>query len=95
MTPQRRRSADKEALNGWVISLAKAAISLIFLGGLSFIGTFVVGMQSTIASVKEDVQALKEKEKMVTEMIYPNLLEQTRELKVEIRELRKELRGSR
>jgi len=85
----------KEALNSWVLTLAKAAISLFFLGGLSFVGTWAVGTNATVAAVREDVQALEEKERLMSEMIYPQLMEQTRELKMEIRELRNELKQQR
>jgi hypothetical protein len=79
-------------VNGWILGLAKAAISLFFLGGLSFIGTWAVGMNSTVAGIRDDVQSLKEKEKMVTEMIYPSLIDQIKDLRGSIRELDAEIK---
>lgn len=95
MAPQRRKLDQKEAVNTWVITLAKGAVSLFFLGGLSFVGTWAVGMATTIAAVKEDVVSLKEKERMMNDMVYPQLLDQMKQLRGEIKELRGELKTER
>jgi len=95
MAPQRRRSDPKEGLNGWILSLAKAAISLFFLGGLSFIGTWVVGLATTVAAMKDDVQMLKEKDRMMSEMVWPEMMDQVKSLRGEIKELRGELKNER
>ncbi len=87
--------AGRAQENSWTVSLAKAGILAIFLGTLSFIGTWAVGLGTTVAAVREDVQGLKEKERMMSEMVYPQLMEQTRELRREIRELRDELKQRR
>lgn len=88
----RRKTDQKESLNSWLITLSKAAISLFFLGGLSFIGTWAIGMGATIASVREDVQSLKEKERLMNEMVYPQLMDQVKQLRGEMRDLSAELK---
>jgi len=89
------RKPNRQESNHWALSLMKAGILAIFLGGISFVGTWAVGLQSTVAAVRDDVQSLKEKERLMSEMVYPQLMEQTKELKMEIRELRNELKQQR
>jgi len=94
ITPRRRNGeTPKDAWESWIITLAKTAISLFFLRGLSFVGTWAVGMASTVAAVRDDVQMLKEKERMTTEMIYPQLMDQVKQLREDIKDLRGDLKG--
>lgn len=70
----------------------KATASFIFLGILAFIGNWGVSLSSSMAKLNDEVLVLKEKEEMMQNMIYPELLKETRLLRDEIKELRREIR---
>jgi hypothetical protein len=88
MAPKRRKDDHR----GLVWSAAKATIAFIFFGALSFVGTWGVGLNSSIAKLKEDVEVLKEKEAMTINLVYPQLLEQTKQLREEIHEMRRDMK---
>jgi len=87
MAPK-RRTTDR---SNWAVSALKAAITIFATGVLGFIGSWGVGLGTSVAKLKEDVEVLKEKEAMTVNLIYPQLLEQTKQLREEIKELRRDV----
>lgn len=98
----RRRKTDLSSWPDWLVSGAKIAVGLLITGSMSFIGTWGVGVSSSIASLKENQIGMKEIQIGATEREtflstwlmdeVKNSRKDVKELSKEIAELRKELR---
>ena len=75
----------------YIISGIKATFSFICLGVLGFIGSWGIGVSSTLATLKENVLVLQEQKRMINEMVYPQLMDQIKQLRGDIKELRGDL----
>lgn len=81
----KRRQTDH---SGMVWGVAKATAAFLFFGTLSFIGTWGVGLNTTVAKAKEDIEILKEKEQFLS--IW--LIDEVRRMHQEMKEVHQELR---
>ena len=92
MALQQRRKSDSH-WPSYLVSGVKAALSFICLGVLGFIGSWGIGVNSTMATLKENILVLQEQERMTTGMVYPQLMDQIKQLRGDIKELRGDLKG--
>jgi len=85
--PKRRKNDSTSLLLG----AAKATGGFVFFGALSFVGSWGVSLNSSVAQLKQDVAVIHEKQ----EFLAPWLVGEVRGLREDIKEMRKELREAR
>lgn len=84
----RRRKEDQDT--SWLIAGAKTTGAFFFFSVVTFIGTWAVGLNATVAKSKEDIEILKEKEQFLS--IW--LVDEVRRMHSEMKEVHQELRQS-
>jgi hypothetical protein len=79
---KRRKEDDKR--NSMIWSSAKATVAFIFFGILSFLGSWGINMNSSLAKLKEDVAIIHERQ----EFLGPWLVDNVKEIRSELKALR-------
>lgn len=88
MVTPKRRAQDQSNI---VLQAAKATAAFLFFGALSFVGTWSVGLNSSVAKLKEDVAVIHEKQ----EFLGPWLYDEVKHMRQEVGELRKDVQSLR
>ena len=99
MHPPKRREADKEDTTTAIIrSGAMATAAFLVFGALSFLGTFGVGLNASVAKLREDVAVMQERQTFIEPWFVDEIKkmhENIKDLRGDIKELSNEIKSRR
>lgn len=86
-TPKRRQSDNKRRVD-YVISAAKATFAFVSFSALSFVGSWGISLNASVAQIKQDLAVVHEKQEFIT----PWFVEEMKKTREDVKELREEIK---